>query len=41
MQIHNVFYPNLLKLAAEDPLFDQINDPPPFVIVNDKKKMGS
>ena len=38
MQIHNVFYPNLLKPAAEDLLPSQINDPPPPVFVNDKKK---
>ena len=38
MRIHNVFHPSLLRLAAEDPLPGQHNDPPPPVVVNDKKE---
>ena len=36
MQIHNVFHPNLFRLAAKNPLLGQINDPPPPVVVNNK-----
>ena len=38
MQTHNVFHLNLLRLAAENPLPGQINDPPPPVVVNDKEE---
>ena len=38
MHIHNMFHLSLLKLAAKDLLLDQINDLPPPVVVNDKKK---
>ena len=38
IQIHNVFYSNLLKLAAKDSLPGQINDSPPPVVVNDKEE---
>ena len=38
MRIHNVFYPSLLRPAAEDPLPGQHNDPPPPVVMNDKEK---
>ena len=38
MQIHNVFYPNFLKLAAKNPLLGQYNNFPPPVVVNDEKK---
>ena len=39
MQIYNVFYLNLLKLAAKNLLSGQINDSPPSVVVNDEKKI--
>ena len=38
MQIHDVFHSNLLRLAAEDSLPGQYNDPPPPVVINDKEK---
>ena len=38
MHIHDVFYPNLLRLAAEDPLPDQYNNSPPPVVVNDEEE---
>ena len=38
MKIHNMFYPNLLRKASEDPLPSQHNDPAPPVIVDDKEE---
>ena len=38
MQIHNVFYPNLLRLAAKNLLPGQHNDLLPPVVVNNKEK---
>lgn len=38
MQIHDLFYPNLLRLAAKNLLPGQYNDPLSPIIVNDKKK---
>lgn len=38
MQIHNVFHPNLLRLAFENLLPGQYNDFSPPVVVNNKKK---
>ena len=38
MQIHDVFYSNLFRLAAENSLPGQINDLPPPVVVNNKKE---
>ena len=38
MRIHDVFYPSLLRPAAEDPLPGQHNDPPPPVVMNDEEE---
>ena len=38
MRIHDVFHPNLLRPAAEDPLPEQHNDLPPPVVVNDEEE---
>ena len=38
MQIPDVFYSNLLELAAENPLHGQINDFLPFIVVNSEGK---
>lgn len=38
MQIHNVFHPNLLKLATKDLLLSQYKNFLPPVVVNDKNK---
>ena len=38
MKIHNVFHPNLLRKASTNPLTNQINEPSPPVIINNKKK---
>ena len=37
IKIHDVFHPNLLWKAANNPLLCQQNSPPPPTIVNDKK----
>ena len=34
MKIHNVFHPNLLRKKSIDPLTNQVNEPPPPVIIN-------
>ena len=38
MRIHDVFHSSLLRLAAEDPLPGQHNDPPPPVVVNGEEE---
>ena len=38
IRIHNVFYPSLLRAAAEDPLPGQHNNPPPPVVVSDEEE---
>ena len=38
MKIHNVFHPNLLQKALTDPLPNQVNEPPPPVIINNKEE---
>ena len=38
MRIHDVFHPNLLQQAANNPLPGQHNKPEPPVIVDDEEK---
>ena len=38
MKIHNIFHPNLLWKATDNPLLSQQNSPPPPTIVNNEKK---
>ena len=38
IKIHYVFYPNLLQKALTNLLTNQVNEPPPLVIINNKKK---
>ena len=38
MKIHDVFHPNLLWKAADDPLPGQRNSSPPPTVVDDKEK---
>ncbi len=38
MKIHNILHPNLLCKASIDPLTNQLNEPPPPVILNNKEE---
>ena len=38
MKIHNVFHPHLLQKVSTDPLTNQVNEPLPSVIINNKEK---
>ncbi len=37
MKIHNVFHPNLLQKALTDLMTNQVNKPPPLVIINNEE----
>ena len=37
IKIHNIFHPNLLWKAVDNPLPDQCNSPPPSTVVNNKE----
>ena len=39
MKIHNVLHLNFLWKTSIDPLTNQINEPPPPVIINNKEKL--
>ena len=38
MKIYNVFYPYLLRKTLINLLTNEVNEPPPLVIINNKEK---